>query len=90
MTLAGVDHVIRLGVAGGVAAIVTEADAFEELSELPRLGLGQNDGDLDGFLIMIPVSLDVAATRIDLGLDAPGEAPVLEEASQLQGTVELI
>ena len=34
--LAGVDHVIRLGLAGGVAAIVTEASAFEELGELPR------------------------------------------------------
>jgi hypothetical protein len=35
---AGVDHVIRLGLAGGMAAIVAEAGAFEELSELARLG----------------------------------------------------
>ncbi len=32
----------------------------------------------------------VAAAGIDLSFDAPGEATILEEASQLQGTVELI
>jgi hypothetical protein len=31
--LAGIPHVIGLGVAGGAAAIITEADPFEELSK---------------------------------------------------------
>jgi len=85
---AGVSHVIRLGIAGGAASVVTEADAFEELRELPYFGLGQNDCDLYGF--HDSVGLDVAAAGIDLSLDAPSEATVLEQASQLQGTVELM
>jgi hypothetical protein len=92
--LAGIDHVIRLGLAGGVASIVTEAGAFEELSELPCLGLGQDDGDLDDMLLSHDarpsLGLDVAAAGIDLSLDAPGKAAVLEQTSQLQGAVELI
>ena len=45
--LAGIPHVIRLGVAGGAASVVTEADAFEELRIFPGFGFGQNDSDLD-------------------------------------------
>jgi hypothetical protein len=85
---AGIDHAVRLGIAGGVASIVTEADTFEELRELPRFGLGQNDCDLYGF--HDSVRLDVAAAGIDLSFDAPGEAAVLEQAREFQGTVELI
>ena len=50
--LAGVDHVIRLSLAGGVAAIVTEACAFEELRKFPRLSVSQDDGDLDGLFVI--------------------------------------
>jgi hypothetical protein len=39
--LAGVDHVIRLGLAAGVAAIITEASSLQELSELPGLSVRQ-------------------------------------------------
>jgi hypothetical protein len=46
--LAGIPHVIRLGVTRGAASIVTEADAFEELGKFPRFSLGQRDSDLDG------------------------------------------
>ena len=91
--LPGVDHVIRLGLARGVAAIVTEAGSLLELSELPGLGVRQDDGDLYGVIVVhgaYRVGLDVAAASIDLSLDAPSEATVLEEASELQSTVELI
>ena len=91
---AGISHVIRLGLAGGVAAIVTEADAFEELPELPCFSVRQRDSDLDGVLVTHDarpsVGLDVAATGIDLSLDAPGEAAVFEQTSQFQGTIKLI
>jgi hypothetical protein len=86
--LACIPHVIRLGLAGGAAPVVAEADSFEELRELPRFGLAQNDCDLYSF--HDSVGLDVAATGIDLSFDAPSEAAVLEETSQFQGTVELI
>jgi helix-turn-helix protein len=46
--LAGIPHVIRLGIARGAASVVAEADSFEELRKFPRFGLGQRDGDFDG------------------------------------------
>jgi hypothetical protein len=92
--LGGIDHLIRLGLAGGVAPIVTEAGTLQELRELPGLGVCQSNGDLDEVLVLHDaqpsVRLDVAPARIDLSLDAPREAAVLEEACQLQGAVELI
>jgi hypothetical protein len=36
------------------------------------------------------VRLDVAAAGIDLGLDAPSKAGVLEEPREFEGTIELI
>src|SRR5690606_25640026 len=50
---AGIAHVIGFVVAGGVVAIFAEADALQELSELPRLGFGEGDGDLDGFHLFV-------------------------------------
>jgi hypothetical protein len=94
--LAGIDHVIRLGLAGGVAAIVAEAGALQELRELPGLSIRQGNGDLDEVLVLVmhdaqpSVRLDVAAARIDLRLDAPRKAAVLKQASEFQGAVELI
>ncbi len=62
--LAGVDHVIRLLVAGGMAAVVTEAGTLQELGELPGLGVRQRDGDLDdGFVIhdaLVPESASMS------------------------------
>ena len=93
--LGSIDHLIRLGLAGGVASIVTEAGALQELRELPGLGIGQGNGDLDEVLVLhdshLPsVRLDVAPARIDLSLDAAGKAAMLEQASQFQSAVELI
>jgi len=84
--LAGVDHLIRLGLAGGMAAIVAEAGTLQELSELPGFSVRENDGYLDS--VHDSLGLDVAAAGIDLSLDAPGKVPVLEETCQFQGTVE--
>ena len=93
--LGSIDHLIRLGLAGGVASIVTEAGTLQELRELPGLGIGQGNGDLDEVLVLhdshLPsVRLDVAPARIELRLDAPREAAVFEEACQLQDAVELV
>ncbi len=69
--LAGVDHLIRLGFAGGVAAIIAEAGSFQDLSELPGLGFGQRDRDLDGvhvhdrLLVRCGPDPDSAATVLD-------------------------
>jgi hypothetical protein len=86
--LTGFDHVICLGLAGGVAAIVTEAGTLQELSELPGFSVRENDGYLDS--VHDSLGLDVSAAGIDLSLDSPGKAPVLEETCQFQGTVELL
>jgi hypothetical protein len=51
--LAGIAHEIRLVVAGRVVAILAEADALEELSELPSLVGCERDGDLDGFQVLL-------------------------------------
>jgi hypothetical protein len=93
--LAGVPHVICLDVAGRAASIITEAEALQELRELPGFGFGQDDSDLDAVLLIhdahVPsVSLDVAAAGIDLSFDAPGETTVMKQARQLQGAVELM
>jgi hypothetical protein len=40
--------------------------------------------------MMRSLRIDVAAAGIDLRLDAPGEAPELEQASEFQGTAELL
>ena len=46
-SFAGVEHILSFGIAGGAAAVITEADTLQELGELPGLGLGQHDVDLD-------------------------------------------
>jgi len=92
--LGSIDHLIRLGLAGGVASIVTEAGTLQELRELPGLGVCQSNGDLDEVLVLHDaqpsVRLDVALACIELRLDAPREAAVLKQASEFQGTVELV
>jgi hypothetical protein len=50
--LTGFDHVICLGLAGGVAPIVTEAGTLQELSELSGLGVRQGSGDLDAVILI--------------------------------------
>src|SRR5882724_6212394 len=46
---AGLDHAIRLGLAGGMCTVVAEVDALEELGKFPSLDIGQNNFDLYGF-----------------------------------------
>jgi hypothetical protein len=41
--LASIDHVVGLFIARGVASIIAEAGALQELSELPGLGIGEDD-----------------------------------------------
>jgi hypothetical protein len=85
---AGIPHVIRLGLTRCAASVITEANALQELGKLPRFGFAQHDGDLDG--AHDSVGLDVAAAGIDQSFDAPGEAPMIEQARELQGAVELM
>jgi hypothetical protein len=40
--------------------------------------------------MMPSLRLDVAAAGIDLSLEAPGQAAVLEQAREFEGAVELI
>src|SRR5882724_7233341 len=46
---AGLDHAIRLGLAGGMCTVVAEVDALEEQGKFPSLDIGQNNFDLYGF-----------------------------------------
>jgi hypothetical protein len=47
--LARIDHVVCLLIAGGMVAVIAEADALEELGKFPRLLVGQYNLDLDLF-----------------------------------------
>jgi hypothetical protein len=47
--LAGIAHLIGLLITSGVGTVLGEADALQELSQLPGLLVGESDGDLEGF-----------------------------------------
>jgi hypothetical protein len=51
-TLAGLDHPVGLGLAGGVLAVVAVADPFQELGKFPRLSVGESGVDLDFILVL--------------------------------------
>jgi hypothetical protein len=83
--LAGIPHVIRLGIARGAASVIAEADALEELSKFPRFGLGQRDCDLDGvhdrLLVRCGPGLPSAArSRVKGGRPRPFTQPLTRRA----------
>ena len=83
--LAGISHVIRLGITRGAASVVAEADALEELRVFPRFGLGQRDCDLDGvhdrlLVCCGPGDPSAARSRVKGGRPRPCTQPLMRRA----------